>query len=79
MRARVYVTLKPAVLDPQGQVVQRSLHTLGYEEVAAVRIGKLIDIEVQATTQEEARARLEEMCERLLANTLIEDYRIEVA
>jgi phosphoribosylformylglycinamidine synthase subunit PurS len=73
MKVRVFVTLKQGVLDPQGQAVARTLGRMGYEEVKDVRIGKLIELEV-ATSD---RARLEEMCKRLLANTVIEDYRIE--
>ena len=79
MRATVYVTLKSGVLDPQGSVVQRALATLGYEEVSEVRIGKYVEVELEASTEEEARARLDEMCRRLLANTVIEDYRIELS
>ena len=79
MRAKVYVTLKPGVLDPQGRVVQRSLQALGYEEVSEVRIGKYVEVELEASTEAEARARLDEMCRRLLANTVIEDYRIELS
>ena len=70
---KVYVTLKAGVLDPQGQAVARTLGRMGYEEVKDVRIGKYIELEVAGAD----RARLEEMCKRLLANTVIEDYRIE--
>ena len=73
MKARVYVTLKEGVLDPQGQAVARTLGRMGYEEVKDVRIGKYIELDVA----EGNRGRLEEMCKRLLANTVIEDYRIE--
>ena len=73
MNVKVYVTLKAGVLDPQGQAVARTLGRMGYEEVKDVRIGKYIEFEVASTD----RARLEEMCRRLLANTVIEDYRIE--
>ncbi len=72
-KVKVYVTLKAGVLDPQGQAVARTLGRLGYEEVKDVRIGKFIELEVS----EADRTRLEEMCKRLLANTVIEDYRIE--
>jgi len=71
MKAKVYVTLKQGVLDPQGQAVARTLRRMGFAEVADVRIGKYIEVEV------EDRRRLEEMCKQLLANTVIEDYRIE--
>lgn len=78
MHARVYVTLKRGVLDPQGKAVARSLTTMGYEEVRDVRLGKFIEVELNETDPARAKERLEEMCQRLLANTVIEDYRIEV-
>lgn len=78
MRARVYVTLKSGVLDPQGKAVRNGLLSLGYEEVANVRQGKVFDVELEARDEAEAEKRLGEMCERLLANTVIEDYRFEI-
>jgi phosphoribosylformylglycinamidine synthase PurS subunit len=78
MKARVYVTLKTGVLDPQGQAVARTLGRLGYDEVQSVRIGKFVEIELGGGDPEAARARVDEMCRRLVANTVIEDYRIEV-
>ncbi|HTE55682.1 MAG TPA: phosphoribosylformylglycinamidine synthase subunit PurS [Kofleriaceae bacterium] len=78
MRARVYVTLKSGVLDPQGQAVARTLGRLGYGEVQGVRIGKYVEIDLEGGDPDAARARVEEMCRRLVANTVIEDYRIEV-
>lgn len=78
MNARVYVTLKNGVLDPQGKAVARSLGGLGYSEVADVRIGKMMEIALDGSDPEKARARLDEMCRRLLANTVIEDYKIEI-
>ena len=78
MNARVYVTLKQGVLDPQGKAVARSLAGLGYSEVADVRIGKMLEVTLEGSDAEQARARLEEMCRRLLANTVIEDYKIEL-
>ena len=78
MRARVYVTLKQGVLDPQGQAVARTLARLGYDEVQSVRIGKYVEIELGGADPAAARIRVEEMCRRLVANTVIEDYRIEV-
>lgn len=79
MKARVFVTLKPGVLDPQGQAVARSLVRLGFEEVKDARIGKYIELELDGAADEaKARARLSEMCEKLLANTVIETYRIEI-
>jgi len=79
-KVRVYVTLKRGVLDPQGSAVGRALRTMGYAEVEDVRLGKYIELTLQDGQGEpEAKARLEEMCRRLLANTVIEDYRFETA
>ena len=77
MRARVIVTLKKSVLDPQGQAVGRALGALGFPEVKDVRLGKIIELEVDESDPAEARKRLAQMCEKLLANTVIEEYRIE--
>ncbi len=77
MRARVHVTLKQGVLDPQGQAVARSLKKLGFEEVEDVRLGKTIELTLSGDPQK-ARGRIEQMCRQLLANTVIEDYRIEI-
>jgi phosphoribosylformylglycinamidine synthase len=77
--ARVFVTLKRGVLDPQGSAVGRSLHALGYSEVEDVRLGKLIEVKLRDGAEPaDERRRLEEMCRKLLANTVIEDYRIEL-
>jgi phosphoribosylformylglycinamidine synthase len=74
MRVQVFVTLKKGVLDPQGQAVAKTLKRTGYEETEDVRIGKYIELTVQDGTP---RARIEEMCRKLLANTVLEDFRIE--
>lgn len=77
--AKVYVTLKRGVLDPQGSAVARSLRSLGYQEVADVRLGKFIEVKLEeGASPDQARGRLDEMCRKLLANTVIEDYRIEL-
>ena len=76
MKARIFVTLKPSVLDPQGQAIHGALGALGFEGVAVVRQGKVFDIELSDTR--DAEARLKAMCERLLANTVIEDFRVEL-
>lgn len=76
MKARITITLKPGVLDPQGQAIAGALRGLGYQGVESVRQGKVIDI--QLADAADAEARLNEMCERLLANTVIEDYRVEI-
>ena len=79
MRARIHITLKQGVLDPQGKAVGQALAALGFAGVGEVRQGKVIDIELAETDRDRARASLEEMCERLLANTVIEDYEIDLA
>ncbi|MEE8294080.1 MAG: phosphoribosylformylglycinamidine synthase subunit PurS [Sphingomonadales bacterium] len=78
MKARIYVTLKPGVLDPQGKAVEHSLHDLGFDEVADVRQGKYLEVELTTADKAQAEADLEEMCKKLLANTVIENYRIEL-
>lgn len=78
MKAKVYVTIKENVLDPQGTAVQGALHTMGFDEVSKVRIGKYLEVDLNTDNREEAEARLKEMSEKLLANTVVEDYRIEL-
>jgi phosphoribosylformylglycinamidine synthase subunit PurS len=78
MKARVTVTLKSGVLDPQGKAIEGALKSLGVEGVASVRQGKIFDIELEAADAGGAEAALKEAAERLLANTVIENYRIEV-
>lgn len=78
MRAKIFISFKNGVLDPQGKAVERSLHTLGYQEVRDVRMGKYLEIELEAASREAAEARLREMCDKLLANPVIEDYRFEI-
>ncbi|MED1467514.1 phosphoribosylformylglycinamidine synthase subunit PurS [Bacillus salipaludis] len=77
-KAIVYVTLRESVLDPQGNAVHESLHSLGYDEVGEVRIGKYMELEVNSEDQKMADERVRDMCEKLLANTVIEDYRFEL-
>ena len=69
---------KDGVLDPQGQVVERSLHELGFPGVKGVRIGKVIEFDIDAPSLEEAESQIRQVCERLLANPVIEDYRLEI-
>ena len=76
-QVKVTVTLKPSLLDAQGRVVQDALHALGYGSVAQVRIGKYMELEIDAPTAE-LDGKIREMCDRLLANPVIEDYRYEV-
>jgi phosphoribosylformylglycinamidine synthase PurS subunit len=78
MKARVFVTLKAGVLDPAGKAVQSGLKQLGFEEVEDVRLGKYIEVSLNESDEGTAQARLEEMCRKLLSNTVIEDYRIEL-
>jgi len=74
----VFVTLKRGVLDPQGKAVCTSLHQLGYREVTDVRIGKCMDVTLGGLPRREAEQRLKAMCDKLLANPVIEEYRFEV-
>jgi phosphoribosylformylglycinamidine synthase subunit PurS len=76
--ARVHVTLKPVVLDPQGSAVLGGLHTLGFEAVSAVRVGKYLEITLDAPDQASAQAAVQQMCAKLLANPVIEQYRFDV-
>jgi phosphoribosylformylglycinamidine synthase PurS subunit len=78
MKARVQVMLKAGVLDPQGEAVRHALGTLGFEGVTAVRQGKVIELDLEETDAARARDSVTAMCERLLANTVIESYRIEL-
>ena len=78
MKAKVSVTLKCGILDPQGQAVLHALGSLGYSGVKDVRMGKLLELELATSDRAGAEAEVKAMCERLLANTIIEDYRIEL-
>lgn len=78
MKARVFVTLKPGVLDPQGRAIARALVQDGFGEVQDARVGKLIEVQLDETDPAKARQRLVLMCEKLLANTVIERYDIEL-
>lgn len=77
--AKIHVTLKQSVLDPQGTAVVKSLHALGYNEVEDVRIGKLLELKIDTNDTAKAEERVREMCEKLLANTVIETYSFELA
>ena len=78
MKARVYVTLKPSVFDPQGSVVAHALTSLGYDDVTDVRQGKFFEVELVAGDAATAMARVTEMADKLLANPVIESYRVEI-
>jgi phosphoribosylformylglycinamidine synthase PurS subunit len=79
LKATVYVTVKQNVLDPQGNAVLGALHSMGFEEVGKVRIGKYMEMQLDTDNRSEAEERLKAMCEKLLANTVIEDYRYELS
>ena len=78
MKARVTVTLKTGVLDPQGKAIEGALKSFGIEGIGSVRQGKVFDIEVDTADASRAEALLKEACEKLLANTVVENYRVEV-
>jgi phosphoribosylformylglycinamidine synthase len=78
MKARVIVTLKAGVLDPQGKAIEGALRSLGVEGVAGVRQGKVFDVELDTADRAEAQAQLKAACEKLLANTVIENFAIEI-
>ena len=77
--ARVNVTLKPGIADPQGQTIEKALPALGYSGVRDVRVGKLIELQVDASDESEAKKRVEEMCQKLLANPVIEAYEVTIS
>jgi len=76
MKVKIIVTLKEGVLDPQGKAIQQTLNGMNFSDVKQVRQGKYFDIEVNIEDEEEAKAKIEEMCKKLLANLVIEDYKI---
>ena len=78
MRVKIFVSLKHGVLDPQGKAIERSLHSLGYGEAKEVRVGKYLELEIEAPSRAAAELRIREMCDKLLTNTVIEDYRFEI-
>jgi phosphoribosylformylglycinamidine synthase len=78
MKAKIFVTLKNGILDPQGRAIQQSLHTLGFSTVEDVRMGKFMELDLHETDTTSAENTIKSMCEKLLANTVIEDYRFEI-
>lgn len=78
-QCRIYVTLRPSVLDPAGTAVESGLHQLGYGGVSSVRIGKYIELSLTADSEGEARGQLDQMCDQLLANPVIENYCFELS
>ena len=79
MRVKIFVSLKNGVHDPQGKAVEQSLHTLGYKEVQDVRVGKFVELNLQACSREVAEGRIREMCDKLLANPVIENFHYEIS
>ena len=79
MKAKITITLKKGVLDPQGKAIEGALGSLGFSGVESVRQGKFIELEIAETDESKARAEVRSMCEKLLANTVIENYSIELA
>lgn len=78
MKAIIHVGLKPGVLDPQGKAVSDTLGRMGFNEVTGARIGKVIELDLEGLSARDAEARVTDMCEQLLANTVIESYEIEL-
>ncbi len=76
--AKIYVTLKPTVNDPQGVTVKGGLHSLGFKSVNSVRVGKFLEVQVEAASKEAASAQVQEMCKKLLANPIVELSRFEI-
>ncbi len=79
MKARIFVTLKPGVLDPEGQTIKGALSGLGFEGITGVRQGKIFDVELDETDAQRGRGKLADICQKLLANTVIEDYKVEIS
>jgi phosphoribosylformylglycinamidine synthase len=78
VRARVFVTLKPSVFDPQGRTIAEALHSMGYASIGEVRQGKYFELDVEAPSNDQARALASEVADKLLANPVIESYRVEI-
>ncbi len=78
MKAKVFITPKKGVLDPQGKAVEHSLHALGFPEARNVHIGKYVEVSLEGMDRDRAQQRTDEMCRKLLANGVIEDYRFEI-
>ena len=76
--ARVHITLKPGVVDPQGSAIGQALKSLGFDAIAGVRVGRTVELDFAGRTQDEVSKDVSAMCERLLANPVIENYRIEI-
>ncbi len=79
MKAKIHVTLKPGILDPQGKAIEHALETLGFKSASNVRVGKYLELDLNEKDQAKAEADVKAMCEKLLANTVIETYRYELS
>ncbi len=79
MKAKIHVTLKPGILDPQGKAIEHALETLGFKSASNVRVGKYMELELDEKDRAKAEADVKAMCEKLLANTIIEEYRYELS
>ncbi|MGI6224785.1 MAG: phosphoribosylformylglycinamidine synthase subunit PurS [Peptococcales bacterium] len=78
LKAKIYVTLKPSILDPQGNALKKGLDLAGFEDVGDVRVGKYIEVNFAGKDKEAAQSQVEEMCKKLMANPVMEDYRFEL-
>ncbi len=79
MKAKIHVTLKQGILDPQGKAIEHALESLGFANAGNVRVGKYMEVDVQETDRAKAEAQVKQMCDTLLANTVIEEYRYELS
>lgn len=79
MRAKIHVTLKQGILDPQGKAIEHALDSLGFKQAANVRVGKYMELDLDEKDKTRAEAQVKSMCEKLLANTIIEEYRYELS
>jgi phosphoribosylformylglycinamidine synthase len=79
VKAKIHVTLKPGILDPQGKAIEHALDLLGFKSATNVRVGKYMEVDVNETDKAKAEAEVKQMCEKLLANTIIEEYRYELS
>lgn len=77
-KAKIYVTLKKSVLDPQGRAVQGALHSLGFKDIADVRVGRFIQLQLNGKNKKELQKQVDAMCDQLLANPVIEEYKFEI-
>jgi phosphoribosylformylglycinamidine synthase subunit PurS len=78
VKAKIHVTLKQGILDPQGKAIEHALDSLGFKSAANVRVGKYMELELKETDKAKAEAEVKQMCEKLLANTIVEEYRYEL-